>query len=700
MEFFNSLLPTIEHFRFLGYWIVLLILLLDSTPFVGLISPGTLLGIGIGFLSAQGFLDIGDVIWFAAVGAIAGDMISYYAGRHTGEAFFKDTNKIFKAKYLKVGQSFFDTHGNKAIFLDRFIGPMRPIATFIAGMSKMNKRTFILWSVVSSFSWVITFLLIGYLFGQALETITLWSTRGGIFLLSLAAFIVLFYILKWLVTKKGRQFFVFFLSIWHSIKGAVADNPDVKKFVIKHTLFFKFIKARLNKEKFWGLPMTLLAVSFVYTLSLLGGIVEGVITSDIIVSVDTRVMNLLALFRNTDLTQFFLWVTLLGKWQVVFGFLVAAVGILWMWRKGRYIVPLLITVAGAETFTAISKVIFHRPRPELAMYVEKSFSFPSGHATIAVAFFGFLTYILIRHFATWKTKVNIFFVGLAIILLIGFSRLYLGVHYVSDVWGGYLVGALWLIIGISISEWIYSWRKKDTIFIPTKRTKIISIILTVLSLGLYVLFALHYNPPLQQPIIEQGVSVQNAMDLFTNEHLKYTGTLTGAQQEPLSFIILASGDKAFITAFEKSGWYLADSVSMQSLTKIAISAILKEQYLHGPMTPSFWDKKTHTFGFEKPTEINTVRQRHHARFWKTGYKTLDGKIIYVGTASLDSGIKWGITHKIDPNIDTEREFTFGDLENSKVVQSMQKEPFVKPTLGENFTGDQFFTDGEVYILVF
>jgi undecaprenyl-diphosphatase len=131
MDLLNSLLPTIEHFRFLGYWIVLFILLIDSTAFVGLISPGTLLVIGIGFLSSQGFLDIGDVIWFAAVGAIIGDMISYYLGKHMGGTFFKDENKIFKAKYLETGQLFFNKHGNKAIFLDRFIGPVRPVATFI-----------------------------------------------------------------------------------------------------------------------------------------------------------------------------------------------------------------------------------------------------------------------------------------------------------------------------------------------------------------------------------------------------------------------------------------------------------------------------------------------------------------------------------------------------------------------------------------
>jgi undecaprenyl-diphosphatase len=701
MDFLNSLLPTIEHFRILGYWIVLLISLIDSTAFIGLISPGTVLIIGIGFLSSQGVLDIGDTVWFAAAGAIIGDIISYYAGEHVGKTFFKDKNRIFKAKYLRVGESFFHKYGSKAIFLDRFIGPVRPVATFVAGMSRMNKKTFAFWSVFSSFSWVGVFLFIGFFFGQAWGTIALWSTRAGVFLLGLLFFFAIFYALKWMVVKKGKQFFYFLHSIWKSIKVAVAENSDVKNFVAKHSSFFRFIRARFNKNKFWGLPATLLAVSFLYTFSMLGGIIEDVITSDIIVSVDTRVMNLLYLFRGADLTQFFLWVTLLGKWQVVLGFIVATIWVLWAWRKRLYIAPLLLTIAGAEIFTGISKIVFHRPRPELAVYTEHTFSFPSGHATIAVAFYGFLTYILIRHFAKWKTKVNVFFAGLLVILLIGFSRLYLGVHYVSDVWGGYLVGALWLIIGISISEWISSWKKNNIKFTPRIRIQTISGILILLSFSSYIFFGLNYNPPLKQQTIVKETSVQNVMDIFTDDQMKYTETLTGVRQEPISFIILANSDDKFVKTIEKSGWYLADSVSAYSLAKTAQAAVLKKGYLNAPMTPSFWNKQTHTFGFEKPTTENNVRQRHHARFWKTDYITNNGDKVYVGEISLDEGMKWGgLTHQISPDIDTERELLFTDLQNSGMLKSFKKEQLVKPTLGENFSGDQFFTDGKTYILTF
>ena len=73
--------------------------------------------------------------------------------------------------------------------------------------------------------------------------------------------------------------------------------------------------------------------------------------------------------------------------------------------------------------------------------------------------------------------------------------------------------------------------------------------------------------------------------------------------------------------------------------------------------------------------------------------------MYVGTASLDIGMKWFITHKIKSDIDTEREFLFVDLENGRLILNYEKIQSVVPVLGRNFLGDQFFTDGKLYLIV-
>ncbi len=701
MDFINNLLPVIEHFTMLGYWLVFLFAFTESLAFVGLFIPGTMAVILAGFLAAQGYLDLGNLFWFVAVGAILGDGLSYYLGRR-GAISFRTENIIFKPELLKKGEEFFKKRGASSVFWGRFIGWVRPVIPFVAGLFKLNKKVFLFWNVLSGLLWAAAHIALGYFFGQAWQTIVLWSTRTSILIAVLAGFLIVFYSLKWLVFKKGRQILSFIISLWRSIKEAVGNNEYIKKFISNHPRFWKFIKARLDKNKFSGLPLTVLTLAFIYALLLLGGIIEDVITSDVIVSVDARVANLLAIFRNPELTKFFLWVTLLGKWQVVLVFLLATICFFWILRRRAYIFLLLFTVIGSEAFTWAAKHLFRRLRPDTAVYTEHSFSFPSGHATIAMAFYGFIAFVLIRETEPWKKKVNYFFLGILLILFIGFSRLYLGVHYLSDVWGGYLVGLLALLISISMIEWLDSHQKVKKENILTKKSKIILLLVSLASLFFYVNFAVHYNPillPSSNPPKNNAI-IENVDTIFSNDQIKYTETLTGEKQEPLNFVIIADNGGQLIKIFKNAGWTLADKASFSSAVELAKSAALKEEYSAAPMTPSFWNKKPHNFGFEKPTAVNNARERHHARFWKTNFKTENGKLIYVGTASLDVGLKWGITHKIKPDIDTEREFLLKDLQKTGQVAKYQKKQLVESVLGKNFSGDPFFTDGKIYIIEF
>ena len=143
---------------------------------------------------------------------------------------------------------------------------------------------------------------------------------------------------------------------------------------------------------------------------------------------------------------------------------------------------------------------------------------------------------------------------------------------------------------------------------------------------------------------------------------------------------------------------MADETNVSSIIKLAQATLLKKPYPEAPMTPDFWNTTVHNFGFEKATDSNNVRTRHHARFWKTNYITENGEMIYVGTASFDNSIKWGIPHQINPDIDTEREFLFGDLQKTILIANELKKQLVNPKIGNNFSGDLFFTDGKLYLI--
>jgi undecaprenyl-diphosphatase len=139
------------------------------------------------------------------------------------------------------------------------------------------------------------------------------------------------------------------------------------------------------------------------------------------------------------------FVTVLGDYWVVVPLL--AVATYALYRKGRTISAglLVVSTVGGIVLTTALKTVFQRARPELfdSGYTAAFYSFPSGHATIAVGFYGTLTLLVawrLRGFRRWAVVLA----GVALVLLIGFSRLYLGVHYPTDVLAGFLAAPVWV----------------------------------------------------------------------------------------------------------------------------------------------------------------------------------------------------------------------------------------------------------------
>lgn len=150
------------------------------------------------------------------------------------------------------------------------------------------------------------------------------------------------------------------------------------------------------------------------------------------------------------------FITALGYYRVVGAMLLVATAF-FLWRGWRFSAILLaVSTLGGVLLTTVLKYTFQRARPDFidSGYSAGSFAFPSGHATVAVGFYGALTLILAYHlrgFSRWVAVV----LGVLLILLIGFSRLYLGVHYPSDVLAGYLAAPLWLVfVGAAYAAWI------------------------------------------------------------------------------------------------------------------------------------------------------------------------------------------------------------------------------------------------------
>lgn len=144
-------------------------------------------------------------------------------------------------------------------------------------------------------------------------------------------------------------------------------------------------------------------------------------------------------------------ITSFGSWQFLLPAILVIALILFIARKRDFIIPFIATVAGAEIITFFGKILAHRDRPISAAFHATDFSFPSGHATIAVALYGYLAFMLIKILGN-SYKWLIIILASLIAVLVGFSRLYLGVHYLSDVLAGFLIGLTALVVGIKYSQ--------------------------------------------------------------------------------------------------------------------------------------------------------------------------------------------------------------------------------------------------------
>lgn len=694
-QFFNAILPSIEHFHLLGYWVAFFAALLETAFVVGLLLPGSTLLLLLGALSAAGYLDLGGLLWFAVAGAILGDNLNYWLGRRYGHRWIRDGVWFLKPEHFEQARGFFDAHGAKSVFLGRFIPSIKEITPFVAGTVGMRRHSFLFWNVLGGIGWGLQWVGGGYLFGQSLNLARVWMSRAGMALLVVLLVWLLLWLLKRAVLRHGPQVMLLLVSLSRSIAGAVRGNPYVRRLSRRHPRIVRFLSDRTDRSHFYGLPLTLLILAFGYALALSAGIVEDLITSDPIIAFDHAAAQLIAAFRTQDVIPPFIWITDLGAPLVIGPWLLIAGGILWLLRRQWLIAALLTSSLGAMAFTSLGKFALHRPRPAEAVLLESSWSFPSGHATIAVAFYGFVGYLLIRSAAQWKNRVNLFFLTGVLILLIGLSRIVLGVHYLSDVWAGYLVGTLWLIIAISLSEWLSArGRINWQIRADTGRRRI-ALGFGVIAAAWYLIFAIVWEPPQRIPEPVQIVEISSPInDYLAEQRITSTETLFGEPEQPLAFAILAGNTDALLSSLRMAGWQSADKVSLQNLLQLARQGM---EYPTAPLAPAFWDSRINDLALEKTHQRENGQTVLTARLWETPYRVADN-LVFLGVAREYDSIQWGLFHHILPDVDAAADALLESLKKAGLAPPGCKLPLVEPMIGSYLMGGRFFTRGELRVL--
>lgn len=182
-----------------------------------------------------------------------------------------------------------------------------------------------------------------------------------------------------------------------------------------------------------------------------------------LVTYDAKITEFVISFRNPELTKFMQGITFMGD---VYGYLILTVlctiFFYLKFKNWRFVLEIIFVLAISGLSNYALKQVINRARPVVDQLVTSAtLSYPSGHAMSAMAFYGFLIYLIYTFKIKWIFKVGLIFLFAMMIFLMGTSRIYLGVHYPSDIAGGYIAGFIWVIFCIVLFHVIDLLRKRN-----------------------------------------------------------------------------------------------------------------------------------------------------------------------------------------------------------------------------------------------
>jgi undecaprenyl-diphosphatase len=424
----------------LGAWTYLLVgtfAFAETGAFVGLVVPGETVMLLGGAVAGQGAIDIYLLIAIAWFAAWAGDTTSFFLGRRLGREFVMRNGPRFgisHERFEKV-EDYFSRHGGKTIFIGRFISLVRAFAPFIAGSSGMRYRAFVPYSILGTGLWASAHILIGYFFSRSIDSAAKYAGRGAFLLGTLIVVVV------------GTVFLVRHFRVEANRRAAVRwmeGNWATRWIVVLARRFqpqLSFFWDRVTPGGTFGLEFTslmatLAVASFVlvaYTVIVGGdpGATPG----------DVTAMEIAEKLRTDWLVDIAKAVTALGSPAVCLLLAALAAAILAARRRwaelGVLVAGMAIVVVGVHEL----KDAVDRPRPADGLVDVSGSSFPSAHAAYSTFYVWLAVTIVMRLRTGMARGALVVAVGIAVTALVGLSRVYLGVHYMSDVNAGWALGA-------------------------------------------------------------------------------------------------------------------------------------------------------------------------------------------------------------------------------------------------------------------
>jgi len=376
---------------------LLIVACMECLAVVGLIIPGTVLVFAIAVLAGSGVLSLGETLLLGFIGGLIGDLLSYALGRRYHQGIRSLRGLRDHPEWLMQAEHYFQRYGVASLLVGRFIGPLRPMLPMTAGMLDMPLGRFLLVSLCAAAGWSMAYLLPGWSAGAAIR----------------------------LPLEEG------FWSEAGIVVGALLT-------LIAATAFGSLRGLRWVSALSAGLGVAILLGLF-FGWPYLKELDEGLLA-------------VIQGARSTTFDRIMVIVTRAGDFHTQLWAAVLLCLLLLVARQWRAALFAILTLLGTALANGALKATFARVRPEVLMEPLSSYSFPSGHSSAAFAFFLTLGVLAGRG---QPPRLRLAWLVLASLpaTAIALSRVYLGVHWTTDVTAGALLAACICAASLTLVQW-------------------------------------------------------------------------------------------------------------------------------------------------------------------------------------------------------------------------------------------------------
>ena len=421
--------------------IVFLVPALEASAFVGFFFPGEIAVLLGGVLASTGRIGLVAAILAAVLGSIVGDTVGYWVGRRWGHRILGWVARRFRSlehrieRHLDQARSFLQVRGGTAIVIGRFTAALRVMVPGLAGMSGMHYPTFLAFNAIGGIVWGTTFVLLGYLAGAAWERVAGYASTAGLALFGLVILgLVVLRVLRD-VRERGE-----------TVPDRLARIRPVARIRGTFPGLSSWAAGRVDASTSRGFPLSVAASVAVFAGWLFAGLTQDVLANEESVRFDPGILRFAIAHRQAWLTEVMRTATWFGSAVILVPLLIGlAAWLVWRHAGWWFAAVVVAPVTGTAISQRILAALIDRPRPPLADHLVQvsTPSFPSAHAAQALAAWGAVAVVFVAGRSARARSIAAV-AATALILVVGASRIYLGVHWFTDVVAGYALGAVWL----------------------------------------------------------------------------------------------------------------------------------------------------------------------------------------------------------------------------------------------------------------